>query len=176
MSEVKLLSSPHAEGAKILLEKIRALRAEIPRLTTENLTKPQRINRQASMPDGILESAGMAVQMSGRLETAAGVSALTLRDALGFAVAYAPCVREFFALARLMAHAIRVQRAKAKMSALDVYAIAQRLVRQEGTEELLPFVEDVRNMLKPRQSRRTKSDPVPAPDAQAASPAISKKQ
>ena len=175
MTEHDLMPSPHAEEARILLEKIRALRAEIPRLTTAGLTKPQPLNGMAAFPDGILESAGTAVQMSSRLETAAGVRALTLRDGLGFTTAYAPCVREFLALARLMAHVIRVERAKAMAGALDVYAIARRIAKQADGAELLPFIEDVRAMLKARRARRTKSDPAPAPDAQAASPSPSEK-
>ena len=37
MSDVKLVVSPHADDAKAVLDKVRALRSEIPRLTTDGL-------------------------------------------------------------------------------------------------------------------------------------------
>jgi len=156
MSEDKLMASPHAAEAKVLLEKIRALRAEIPRFTPDDLTAPQRLNARASYPNSILESAAVALDKSPRLRAAVGIAAIVLRDALGFAIAYGPCVRELLSLAKLMAHAIRVQRAKATAIALDTYSIARRMSTQEGGAELLPFVEDVSLTLKARRARRTK--------------------
>jgi hypothetical protein len=155
--------SPHAEAAKALIDKIRDLRDEIPRFTTEGLGD-QRAMNGGSVPEKFVESTSAAIQQSARLEQAAGADATTVRDAWAYALAYEPVVQELLAMAKFLAHSIRLQRKEAGFCALDVYSIAKRLARREDGSELRPFVEDMRIKLgKKRASRKTTSDPVPAP-------------
>lgn len=168
MAETTLMPSPHAEAAKALLIKIRALRAEIPRLNGPAVMDGRRLSARAGVPDNFLESASVAVQTSPRLEQAAGVDASTVRDAFGFALSYDAVVQELRALARAVAHTIRLQRAEAAASALDVYAIARRLSAQKDGAELVPYVEDMRRKLNARRTRRTTSEPAPATPVSAA--------
>jgi hypothetical protein len=164
MSDNTLLPSPHAEGAHALLEKIRALRAELPRLTTILAEDDgRRLSARAGVPDSALESASVAIQASPRLETVAGIDAATLRDSYGFAISYDAAVVELEALARTFAHSIRVQRARAAAIALDVYAVAQRLSRQTDGAELIPYVEDMRKKFNKNRTRKSTSNPDPAP-------------
>lgn len=161
------LPSPHAEGAKALLDKLRAFRTEIPRFVPDNPDEVRRLTAKASVPDVFLESASVAIQLSPRLEQAAGpAEASTLRDAFGYAISYDAVVQELFSLARSMRHTIRVARAEAGASALDVYAVAQRLSMQKDGAELRPHVEDMRRKLAKRK-RRTNGEPAPAPVANA---------
>ena len=158
------MPSPHAEAAKALLEKIRALRAEIPRFVPEVQEETRLLVQKSLVPDPFMESASVSIQTFERLEQASGTDAATLRDAFGFALAYDPVVREVFDLARSMAHTIRVQRATAGESALDIYAFAQRLSKRKDGVELRPFVEDMRQKLKKaKRTRRANSTPTPAP-------------
>ena len=162
MAEITPMPSPHAEAAKALLDKIRALRADIPRITTVGLGDDRQLNGQNGVPDSFIESASVAIQVSPRLEQVAGADASTLRDAFGFALAYEAVVQELRALARVMAHTIRSQRAEAAASARDVYAIARRLSGQRDGAELVPYVDDMRRKLNARRTRRTTSEPGPA--------------
>jgi len=157
MKTINPVPSPHAEAAKGLLDKIRALRDEIPRFTPELDGQPTHLGSKARVTDRLLESTSVAVERSKRLETAAGTDAPTLRDSYAYMIAYAPVVKEFLAMARAMAHTIRVERARAGESALDIYAIARRLVKYEDGAELLPYVEDMRKSFKNKQPRKTNS-------------------
>ncbi len=170
MATITLLPSPHAEGAKALIDKIRALRTEIPRFTGPAVSG-RRLAFLAGVPDTVLESASMAVQNFPRLEQAAGVDATTLRDAYAFALAYESVAQELRALTRDMEHSIRVQRAEAAASALDVLAIARSISRRKDGAELRPHVDDMRKKLgRIRRTRRPSSEPAPAPAAATTAP------
>jgi len=161
MADEVIVPGPHAEGAKALLGEIRALYAKIPRLAIEGPDEPRKLASKSSVPDGFVESAGVSIDRSKRLEAAAATDATTLRDSYGFALAYDAAVLEAFAFARAMAHTIRVQRAKAGESALDIYSIAQRLAKRKDGAELVPHVEDMRRKLKRGMKRKTTSEPGP---------------
>ena len=162
LMKTDVTASPHAEAAKALIEKIRALRDEIPRLTTEGLGDNRAMNGGA-VPEKFVESASAAVQKSIRLEQAGGADATTLRDAWAYAISYDPVVQELVATARFLAHSIRLQRNAAAMCALDVYLLAKRISERKDGAELKPFVDDMRRKLnKSGRSRKTNSGPVPA--------------
>lgn len=154
--------SPHAEAAKAFIEKLRALRAEIPHFTTEGFGNVSSQNG-TSVPERFMESASAAVQKSIRLEQAGGADATTLRDAYAYAIAFDPAVQEVFALGKFLAHTIRQQRASASECALDVYSLAKRMAKRKDGAELKPFVDDMREKLGKKATRKTNSDPVPAP-------------
>ncbi|HEV7239175.1 MAG TPA: hypothetical protein VGQ36_08030 [Thermoanaerobaculia bacterium] len=162
LTKTSIAPSPHAEAAKVLIDKIRALRDEIPRFTTEGLGDARSQNGTA-VPEKFMESASAAVQSSTRLEQAGGADATTLRDAYAYAISYDPVVEELFALAKFMAHSIRLQRKEAGVCALDVYSLAKRLCKRKDGAELKPFVDDMRNKLGKKRQRKASSDPVPAP-------------
>jgi hypothetical protein len=165
-TDIVVVPSPHAEAAKSIVEKIRALREEIPRFLHEVSEETRALVQKSSVPDVMIESASASIQTFPRLEQAIGTDAPTMRDAFSFALAYDPVVREASAFARSVAHTIRVQRAKAGANALDVLAIADRLSKQKDGAELRPYVEDMRRKLaKRKRTRKAISEPAPAPDA-----------
>lgn len=154
--------SPHAEAARAFIEKLRALRDEIPRFTTDGFGNGRSQNGTL-VPEKFMESASAAVQQSTRLEQAGGADATTLRDAYAYAIAFDPAVPEVIALGKFLAHTIRQQRISASECALDVYALAKRLASRKDGAELKPFVEDMREKLGKKATRKTNSDPVPVP-------------
>ncbi len=149
---------PHAEAARALLEKIRALQAEVPRLTPVAPETIRRLVATARMTDVGIEAATVAIERSLRLSIAANADAATVRDAYSYALAYGPIVQELLALARTIAHTVRVERAFAGAAALDIYAMADRMSKQADGAEFVPFVEDIRKMLK-KKGRKTNSSP-----------------
>ena len=154
---------PHAEAARELLEKIRALQAEVPRLTPVAPASTRRLVATARLSDVGIETATVALERSERLAIAVNADAATVRDSYSYAIAYGPIVKELLALARMVAHTVRVERAFAGAAALDIYAMASRMSRQEDGAEFVPFVEDMRNMLKNKKGRKTNSSPDSAP-------------
>jgi len=165
MAEEIIVPGPHVEAAKALLEDIRALHARIPRLAVELPNESQRLSSAASVSDAFVESAGAAVDRSKRLEAIAATDAATLRDSFSFALAFDPVVVEAFAFARAMAHTIRVQRATAGASALDIYSISGRLSKRKNGAEFVPHVEDMKRKLKRGRKRKATSEPAPVPAA-----------
>jgi hypothetical protein len=155
--------SPHAEAARVLLEKIRALQSEFPRVAPIEPKKTRRLVSQARLPEEGIEAATVEIERSPRLATAASADAPSLRDSYGYALAFGPVIKEMLAVARTGMHTIRVERARAGAAALDIYAIATRLSKQEDGAEFLPFVETIRQMLKHKKGRKTNSSPDSAP-------------
>jgi hypothetical protein len=106
-------------------------------------------------------------QKSNRLEQAGGADATTLRDAYAYAISYEPIVQELLALAKFLAHSIRVQRNEAGLCALDVYNLAKRLSQRKDGAELKPFVDDMRTSsvrdVRGRRIQTPSSPPVPVP-------------
>ena len=163
MKTLNPVPSPYAEAAKVLLDKIRSLRDDIPRFTAPGEGEVRILGARARVTDELLESASVAVERSPRLETAAGTDGPTLRDSYAFIIAFTPVIKELLAMAKAVAHTIRLERMRAGASALDIYAIARRLVKHEDGVELLPFVEDMRKSLKTKQPRKTNSTSASAP-------------
>jgi len=164
MADNQTTPSPHAEAVKVVLEKIRALRNDIPGFVHEVPEEKRKLLQKYTVPDGFLESAGVSVQTFTRLEQAIGTDATRLRNAFNFALAYDAVVKEAFAFARSVAFTIVIQRADAGASALDILAVARRLSKQKDGAELRPFVEDMEKKLaKRKRPRKTTSNPAPAP-------------
>jgi hypothetical protein len=155
-------SSAHAEAAKAFIDKVRSLREEIPHFTTEGLGDG-RSDTGGIVPEKFMESASAAVQNSIRLEQAGGADAATLRDAYAYAIAYDQVVEEILALAKFVAHTVRLQRNAAGYCALDVYNLAKRLSTRKDGGELIPFVEDMGSKLKKGRARKAKSTTAPVP-------------
>jgi hypothetical protein len=155
MTDEVMVPNPHAEGAKALAEKVRALIAEIPRLTSPGPNDARRLSSAASVSEEFLESARAVMQKSSLLESASGTNAMTMRDASAFAMAYEVVLPEAEALMRLMAHTVRVAKAAAGESALDVYSIAQRLAKRKDGAELVPHVKDMQRKLKRGRRKAT---------------------
>lgn len=154
--------SPHAESARLLIEKIRALRADVPNFATDLVDG--RSLAAGQVPDKFLESTSAGMQNNERLEQASGTDATTLRNAYAYALAYDPVVQELIALAQFVAHSVRVQRNAAGICALDVYNTAKRLSQREDFAELKPLVEDMRQKLKKGgRPRKAKADEPPVP-------------
>lgn len=160
---VDAVPSPHAEAARVFLEKLRDLQQEFPRLAPIEPEKTRSLSARMRLPDEGVEAATVEIERSPRLGVAAAADAASLRDAYTYALAYRAVEKELLAMARRVKHTIRVERARAGAAALDIYALATRLSKQEDGAEFLPFVEDVRQMLKHKKGRKTNSSPDSAP-------------
>ncbi|HYK00562.1 MAG TPA: hypothetical protein VE974_02315 [Thermoanaerobaculia bacterium] len=155
--------APHADAARVLLEKIRSLQLEVPRMTTLAPEQTQRLSAAGRLPDVAIESATVQIERSSRLAIAANADAPSVRDAYAYSLAFGQVPKELRALARMIEHSVRVERARAGLAALDIYAHARRMSEREDGAELIPFVEDMKQILKKRKARKTNSSPDSAP-------------
>ena len=158
MKTLNPVPMPYADAAKVLIDKIRSLRDDIPRFTEQPDGRRPQFGAKTRLTDESLEAASAAVGRSSRLEVAAGTDAPTLRDSYAYVLAYREVARELAAMTRAVEHTLRVEQARAGASALDIYAIARRLAKHDDGAELVPFVEAMRKSLKNKQPRKKKSD------------------
>jgi hypothetical protein len=172
MKTINPISAPYAEAAQALINKIRALRDEIPRFSEPRDGQREVLGAKARVTDESLQAASVAVGRSTRLEIAAGTDAASLRDSFAFVLAFREVAREFAAMTRAVENTINIERSRAGASALDIYAIARRLAKHDDGAELVPFVDAMRKSLKTKQPRKTNSTSDSAP---ALTPAPSKK-
>ena len=166
MADTNIPPNPHAEGAKALLAKIRALRAEVPRFLEEApLEERRRVISVASIRPEALESASVVVEQSERLKALTGADPARLRDANAYSLAYDAIVNELQAFAGAVEHSIRVYRAEAGYVALDVLAVARRLSKRKDGGSLLPHVEAIqRHVRRGRRPRKPAAAPAPTPE------------
>ena len=153
--------SPHTAEAKVFVEQIRALRAAIPRLKPEGPRDAKALAPRASVDQEFIEAAGAAMQASDLLDGSSPTTVDALRDAIAFAQAYQAALTEGKAFVRALTHTLRAAKATAGGHALNIYALAQRLVKEENGAELVPHVENMRRKLK---FGRRKATSEPAPD------------
>jgi len=135
--------------------------AAIPRLKPEGPRDARALATRASVDQEFIEAAGAAMQASDLLDGSSPTTAEALRDAIAFALAYQAALTEGKAFVRALTHTLRAAKAVAGGHALNIYAFAQRLVKEENGAELVPHVENMRRKLK---NGRRKATSEPAPD------------
>src|SRR5256885_9340816 len=125
-------SSPsQSAAAAALLEKIRALRSDLPGFTQpQKTTASRRLASNAGLPDDFLESVTVAVQSSPALAAASGINPDEVRETIRFSAAYGPVAEELDAMARAVRHTINVRRANTAQDSLAAYEVAKGLARK----------------------------------------------
>jgi hypothetical protein len=157
---LEVTPSPLTTEATAFIEQIRALRVAIPRLTPEGPRDSKALAPRAAVDEEFIEAAGAAMQASDLLDGSSPTTADALRDAMAFALAYQGALTEGKAFVRALAHTLRVAKATAGGHALNIYALAQRLVKDQNGAELVPHVENMRRKLK-NGRRKAISEPAP---------------
>ena len=166
MADVKVVS-PYIEEANVLVGQIRAIREQVPRFRPEVPGEARTMGAKASLSEQFVEAASVSIQKSPALEAISGTRPEILRDASAFALAQQAALTEAQALVRAIAHTIRAARAAAGESALDIYAIAQRVAKRKDGAELVPHVKDMRRKLNLGRRKAT-SEPAPDPSLKTA--------
>ena len=151
-------SITHIEAAKAMIDKVRAMRQEIPNFTVpSNDEEKRRLSATSSVSPLFVEVTASAVENSPVLVRAGSSDPNVVRDLVSYAEAYTPVADELEALAKFLRHSIRAAKGKAGRHALNTYAIARRLAKDPETAELKPFAESMR-----RELGRTKVKAQPA--------------
>jgi hypothetical protein len=159
---VPIPDSPHAEAAKVLADKLRALRTEIPRFIPEEPGEARALASKSAVSEEFMEAASASMQASDLLDGSSPTTSAALRDSVAFALALTAVLTEAKAFVRAVAHTIRAAKADAGGRGLDIYAVAQRLAKTKEGADLVPHVQAMRRTLK-RGRRRAGAEPATAP-------------
>jgi hypothetical protein len=173
-------AASYADAAQAFLEKLRALRQEIPNLTFPlSAAEARRLNSAASVPDDFIEMASVAMKNSPQLVAAVSADPDQMRDLVRFSNAYVAIAQELDAMGFGSRHTVAIARHKAGSDALDVYAAAKTLARRADGAHLRPHIAEMRRTLgrgrtgSARSRSKGKQPAPPAPAEQAVTSAES---
>ena len=165
-------SVSHTQEAQAMIEKIRALRQEIPNIVVPTSKMDNRkLAIAGRVPPQFVEMAAAAVTNSPELARVQSPEPDAIRDLVSYGEAYTVVAEEFEATALLLRHSIAAAKNKAGRYALDTYAAAQRLAKQPETASLAPVVDSLRRTLnlkatkaKEQPAQQPPASPTPAAD------------
>jgi len=147
--------SPTPITPEDLVAQLRAFRDRIPEYG--QLTTAERLNkrRAASLKTGFVVASINAVGASGTVQTAVGQTAEDLVQQQSDVVRWAAVEDELRAMLRGVVSANLIRRHRLGVVALQSYSISRNLVRNPEHADLLPHVDEMKRLSKPRR----KSDP-----------------
>ena len=162
----------NTEKAQALIERIRAMREEIPNFVfPTSKAERQRLGRAASVPPDFVELTAVAVTNSKALIRGEGAQPAQTRAQMTTGDAYLPVADELEALAAFIRHSATATKNKAGSDALTTYALAKRLAKRPETADLAPYVEDMRRAL--NRGRKTKAKAAPTTTPSPTQPPVS---
>jgi hypothetical protein len=170
-------NNQYAALADSFIAQFRAMQDQVPRFT---LPPSRPISRKlianASVPDEFIAIAGANLIKSPQLASGIGTDANELRDVMNYALSFGTVSKESAAWTTAVEHSVAEARHKAGTDALNVYALAKRLVKKPGYEWLVPVVAEMQQALgrkKPRPRKQTTpapTTPLSAPESTSTSP------
>jgi hypothetical protein len=138
----------HIDKARDLLQRLRAITTEIGGFVyAPDGDGSRRLAGSASVPDEFIDAVIVAAEASPQLLSAVGASLAMLRDAKRFVEAYRGVADELELLGRSLRYTMRVRRARAGTTALQIYQIAKQLNRPSESTALVPHIRDMRRAL-----------------------------
>src|SRR5213082_2513124 len=163
----------HTDGAQALIERVRAMREEVPNFVfPTSKAEHQRLSRAASVPPDFVELTAVAVTNSKALVRGGGADPAATRDQMSMGDAFLPVADEAEALAFFIRHSATAAKNKAGSDALTTFELARRLAKRPETADLAPHVADMHRALnKGRKQRSKKAAPTtPSPTQPPATP------
>ena len=157
----------HNEAVQAFIQKVRALRQEIPNLVLRSTPdETKRLNSAASVPPEFIHLAASAVENTPLLALNGSEDPNVARDLVSYAQAYTALAEEVEALGKTLRNSIATAKNRAGRFALNAYAISARLATQpENADTLLPIAESLRRTLgRAGVGGGKKSQPEPAPE------------
>ena len=154
----------HIEAAQAMIEKIRAMRQEIPNFVIPtSKADARKMARAASVPPQFVEMSAAATKNSPPLARSGGPDPDTVRDLLNYGEAYAVVAAELDALSAFVHHSVANAKSIAGRYALTTYALAQRLAAAPETAELAPIASALRHALGRRKAKAQPATQEPTP-------------
>ena len=126
--------------AQATIEKIRALRQEIPNfIVPASPAAGRQLAGVASVPPQFVEMTAAAVTNNPVLSRAGSPDPDSVRDLVSYGEAYTVVADELEALAGFVRHSVASAKHKAGRYALTTYAVAKRLAKEPETADLAPL-------------------------------------
>ena len=162
MSSENTSNVSHNTAAKALIEKVRALRTEIPNFVIPTPgAETKRLASAARVTPQFVEQTAAAVENNPVLARAGSPEPDAVRDLVSYAEAYTPLADEMEALLKFLRHSIKAAQHNAGRYALTTYAITQRLAKDRGTADLKPFAAAMKRELHARKAKPQPAAPKP---------------
>jgi hypothetical protein len=160
-------SNRYAALADSLVAQFLAMEQQVPRFTRPpSKPVPKKLTINASVPDALITIASSNLITSPYLATGIGADANELRDTMEYALAFGNVSKRSAAWTAAVQHSVTDARHKAGTDALNVYALAKRLAKKPGHEELVPVVAEMQKALG-RKKPRPRNQVTPAPTTHA---------
>ena len=154
----------HTTAAQSLIERIRAMREEVPNFVfPTSKDERKRLSRAASVPPEFVELTAVAVTNSKALVRGGGADPAQTRNQMNMGDAFLPVADELEALALFIRHSAMAAKNKAGSDALTTYELAKRLAKHPETADLAPHVADMRRALNRGRAKAAKSKTAPTP-------------
>ena len=135
----------------------------------DDLTDAARNARRVASPEFIAMTVS-AVEASQELSGVKELDIVQTRDSSQFSQAFQPVADQLLGVARRLALLIKVKDSKAGREALQIYAIAKRLVRNPNNTHLVVPVANLKATLRKRAKVKPSTTTVPSPSTPAAPP------
>ena len=160
----------YAALADSFIAQFHTMQDQVPRFTLPP-SRPvsRKLIANASVPDAFIAIAGANLVKSPQLAAGIGTDANELRDVMDYALAFGTVSKESAAWTNAVEHSVADARHKAGTDALNVYALAKRLVKKPGYEWLVPVVAEMQQALG-RKKPHPRKQATPAPTTPASAP------
>ncbi|MCU1350598.1 MAG: hypothetical protein JWO56_3628 [Acidobacteria bacterium] len=162
-----LISTPRFHQAQEIIPLVAALEAAIPffEMPRHDLNVGP-LNARKGVPIAFVIAAALTLANHDPVRSAAGMSAVELRDLLDFAQSYEGVANRLEALAHAARYVVALKRAEAGEEALQIYKATQVLTRFGRNTALSPSLREMRNALglhkrKSRKPAPTVATPTP---------------
>jgi hypothetical protein len=150
----------HTEAAQALIDKIRALRDEIPNFVIPASSKAnQRLTSAATVPPDFIELTVTTTKNSADLTRGGATDPDQVRDLMGYAEAYGPVATELETLMQFLRHSVWAAKNRAGRHALTTYELTKRLSRAPETSYLAPAAVAMKQALGRKLSRKAPDSP-----------------
>jgi hypothetical protein len=144
----------------LVLEHIRSIKELIGGFTFAGAPDARTLGFAKSLRDEFFENTAIAIEANEELSKTGRVTPAELRDAIAFALAFAPVAAEFGIMQQSTLHTIAVKRADVGLRGLQVYHYTKRLTKKNasGNQVLIPHLEAMKQSLtKPRKTALEKA-------------------
>lgn len=162
MSTIPDVPTSHADAARELMLRVRALRESVPGLVLIPNERLKELIAAGTLSDEFLETVANSVEATPELASASKLVPADIHDVIAFSRAYAAPIDEVVLLQRMLRHTIIVRRAKVGQDALKAFALAKGLNRPRKSDLLVTHIEAMR-----RTFARSRRKPVTEPEQTA---------
>lgn len=155
--------SPAPIEPEDLVTQLRAFRDRIPDYGQITTAAASQLHRAAAVKPALVYASVNAIGASNAVQSAVGTTPAEVLQAHNDAARWSAVEDELRAMLRGVSAANLARRHFVGFTALQAYGVSRRLVRQKEHADLLPHVDEMKRLNRPRKKADKPSDPAPQP-------------